>query len=1334
MTGTSRTSVYGLRIRIGKSIPIVSWALAAIIFVSPISPLPAWAGTEKTKKKDAEPLHKLVNEELLKQARTIFETSHGVFLAEIRNLTKSEILLVRASRQTQMAQIPEEKPPEVGGKSAAEIAKLHLEHAKARLDAYKRKLELIQAEKKLLDRHIENVEAAQSGARAFADAIGHLNMYLLEIRLRTEDGSLSYAMIPPVLSGQELEKRTRELATRQRELKEEFDEAQKAIAEIALRTEEIKKAVIDAEAVHSSVREKNARETKRESLEKEYAGQTPERLIAQVAGLQEERLWFNGALNISRLRFNKSAKYAGLIREEFEEMVPPETETAKLREIRPEEAFEAAALVEKIVAYHGKRIEKVKELADARETMIKQGESLQGDITVMGEHLFKMQVAAKVLDNFVKQEKIAPDSVPAGINLESLVAEGNRLADMMSETMAVVQNAKKKLAIDKEAEKSETARNEAKARLAGLEKAHEAAKRAREWEAELKDRTVEEIVENFRRTTETLQKNFDTLQKKMAEFGKANKSVREARQKLESLKDPFLRSATEESFKERQDILKDLFGVAGMEPPKEKAGADMPSEAAGEQKPDAKAPEKKEQAVAAAKPEDEKDKPESEAVSYLKTLSTRARIISEKKKHRTELLNALKTTNQRLEEYLALLTDTGRLVQQYHANAVEIKKRVGRGQIGTDQIPDELTKALKRDMINRVETETARNLNYKTFIRQEIERFGKEDETLNETEKLLNNMRTLVGRRLDTFKEISKLEQDFSHKFEDLAKTEQKTVEQSALRRLKSQDTLAEMLLGFIRSEEIDNLTGLMQSYYMELTELEKKLENLYTQNDKTENLVRIAEKEKSAISELLPILQKQIGELEIGKEEERVKIRIQLAPDKAEKIIGAFEAKTGRRVSPPAPIPEEYRKTAIEKAAKILFNKHVEIVAAKKWIDLFRQRLSSKGIDTEIGRYQERLGDLNARDAAIQRRILYISGRPVGAEKSVFDESWPTPAEKGKPIAKSGETRGKEEPAKTEAEKPAPEFGEKPPAEPKKPVSVEKTATESAKSAPADGESAFEEGEIGMLREDRYYLGRQLITVILVKMAVAIVIAILFSIIAGRLFSRMIKRSKEKSDSEYAPFLALIRKITLFSIWGIAFIAGLDIIGFDVGAILAGLGIGGFAIAFAVKGILGDIFGGITIMLVRPFKVGDKIDLNGTWCIVREIGIRYCTLEDFSYNYNHIVPNSILTESEIINISTHPGYTILTNVRLSTRNNADKIKQALELVKKIITDHPGARFIWVKHDHFDDFSFVLRIHYDINEFKERASVETDVNAEIVRRFQQNDIEFTPLPLLPPAH
>ena len=125
-----------------------------------------------------------------------------------------------------------------------------------------------------------------------------------------------------------------------------------------------------------------------------------------------------------------------------------------------------------------------------------------------------------------------------------------------------------------------------------------------------------------------------------------------------------------------------------------------------------------------------KDTSASETLLYQNMLSKRIRILKERNEHGIELLKILNTMSQQLEQYVTMLTDTDRLAQQYHANAVELKKRVGRGQIKVSQIPDGIAKALDRKLINQLKTETAKKLSYQMHIRQDIERLNKVEGTL----------------------------------------------------------------------------------------------------------------------------------------------------------------------------------------------------------------------------------------------------------------------------------------------------------------------------------------------------------------------------------------------------------------------------------------------------------------------------------------------------------------------------------------------------------------------------------------------------------------------------
>lgn len=208
-----------------------------------------------------------------------------------------------------------------------------------------------------------------------------------------------------------------------------------------------------------------------------------------------------------------------------------------------------------------------------------------------------------------------------------------------------------------------------------------------------------------------------------------------------------------------------------------------------------------------------------------------------------------------------------------------------------------------------------------------------------------------------------------------------------------------------------------------------------------------------------------------------------------------------------------------------------------------------------------------------------------------------------------------------------------------------------------------------------------------------------------------------------------LFRGVSSGLAWMIVLVAGLDNAGYQVGAILTGLGIGGLALAMASKDLLLDYLGGIYIMINRPFAVGDKILFKDKWAVVLEFGLRTTTLRDFDINHKVIVPNGQFTNNAIVNISDHPGSMILMNIRLSLTNDVGRIEHALALVQEIIKAHAEVRYIWSKLDHFDDYAFTLRIHYDILDFKQRIRVKSEINLAIARAFQTHGIKFAALPV-----
>lgn len=221
-----------------------------------------------------------------------------------------------------------------------------------------------------------------------------------------------------------------------------------------------------------------------------------------------------------------------------------------------------------------------------------------------------------------------------------------------------------------------------------------------------------------------------------------------------------------------------------------------------------------------------------------------------------------------------------------------------------------------------------------------------------------------------------------------------------------------------------------------------------------------------------------------------------------------------------------------------------------------------------------------------------------------------------------------------------------------------------------------------------------------------------------------------ERSGNELAEvLLSPLQNSLQFIVWFLAIVIGIDSAGYDVGAVLAGLGIGGLAVAMAARETLGDLLGGITLIVTRPFMVGQLIEFDGRWVKVVTMGIRMTIAEDFANNAKVVIPNAQFFTKKITNISAHPGYMVLMNLRLNIDTHPDKVEVVIERIAKLIDEHERTRFIWIKLDHFDEYAFVLRLHYDILSFKERNKVKTEINLGITRLLREHDVGFSSLPV-----
>ena len=133
---------------------------------------------------------------------------------------------------------------------------------------------------------------------------------------------------------------------------------------------------------------------------------------------------------------------------------------------------------------------------------------------------------------------------------------------------------------------------------------------------------------------------------------------------------------------------------------------------------------------------------------------------------------------------------------------------------------------------------------------------------------------------------------------------------------------------------------------------------------------------------------------------------------------------------------------------------------------------------------------------------------------------------------------------------------------------------------------------------------------------------------IAGKILMNMAQKMLDEKSS-HANISRVLASIIKNLMVIVGFITALGTMGINISAIVAGLGLTGFAFGFAFKDMLSNFISGILIFIYEPFSLGDIIEVEGKKGKVIDINLRYVTIE--SENQNILVPNSISVSKVII-------------------------------------------------------------------------------------------------------
>ncbi|MDF1497988.1 MAG: mechanosensitive ion channel family protein [Patescibacteria group bacterium] len=231
-----------------------------------------------------------------------------------------------------------------------------------------------------------------------------------------------------------------------------------------------------------------------------------------------------------------------------------------------------------------------------------------------------------------------------------------------------------------------------------------------------------------------------------------------------------------------------------------------------------------------------------------------------------------------------------------------------------------------------------------------------------------------------------------------------------------------------------------------------------------------------------------------------------------------------------------------------------------------------------------------------------------------------------------------------------------------------------------------------------------------------------LVNVIISELGFKFAEKTKSTLDDELMPLFQKLSNIIIFFA-GIMFL--LKMWNIDITPLLASAGIAGFVIAFAAQDTISHLFGGISIYFDKPFRVGDRVQIeSGEIGDVLEIGIRSTRIKTFDETVV-VIPNNIIASSKIINYN-QPASKIKekVTVKVAYGSDIDKVKETLLAVAENIEGVEKKPEPSVYFTELGDYGLEFLVIVWVDSPKKKFSVKTKINEEIYRRFKKEGIKI----------
>ncbi|HDH02360.1 MAG TPA: mechanosensitive ion channel family protein [Nitrospirae bacterium] len=245
------------------------------------------------------------------------------------------------------------------------------------------------------------------------------------------------------------------------------------------------------------------------------------------------------------------------------------------------------------------------------------------------------------------------------------------------------------------------------------------------------------------------------------------------------------------------------------------------------------------------------------------------------------------------------------------------------------------------------------------------------------------------------------------------------------------------------------------------------------------------------------------------------------------------------------------------------------------------------------------------------------------------------------------------------------------------------------------------------------------------------IVIAVLLTIFSVRFLVAIVNytienvwlKKEEDTTTKYS-IKGLLPVINVI-IWGIAITFLLDNLGFKISTVIAGLGIGGVAVALAAQTVLGDLFSYFAILFDRPFKIGDFIIVGDYLGTIEHVGIKTTRIRSLS-GEQVIFSNTDLTNSRVRNYKRMNKRRVVFSLGVTYQTGLQDLKEIPVVISGIIKSIDLAAFDRAHFSSYGDFSLIYEVVYYVlsSDYNKYMDIQQEINFQIKEEFGKRGIEF----------